>query len=123
MLKKINATSVTIDGEDIEVEKNPKYNRGTAAKKVETFYRGNGVGHCVSTNIENAIGMVVITLRTTQENVKLYQEWFKSSGVEIFILDKETGWNITFKDMVIEEDIEIDFESDMEITFKGSQGV
>ena len=124
MTMEINASTVIINGETVAVSKKPKYMRGVPKVSTHTSMVGDGVKVTQSQDFSEAVGVVTISLRNTVTNISLVEDWQDNIGKNaIRLVDNQTGFTKTFNQMSIEEDIEIDFDSEeFEVSFKGGQG-
>lgn len=124
MTMEINASTVIINGETLAVAKKPKYKRGIAKVNTHTSLIGESVKVTQSQDFSEAIGGVTISLRNTATNISLVEDWQDNIGKNaIRLVDNQTGFTKTFNQMSIEEDVEIDFDSEeFEVDFKGGQG-
>lgn len=124
MTMEINASTVIVNGETVAVSKKPKYKRGIAKVDTHTSLIGDGVKVTQSQDFSEAIGEVTISLRNTLTNISLVEDWQDNIGKNaIRLVDNQTGFTKTFNQMSIEEDVEIDFDSEeFEVMFKGGQG-
>lgn len=121
----INATTVIVNGENIAVSKKPKYMRGVPKTVISPSLIGDTVIPSESQDFSEAIGSVTISIRNTLGNVQLLEDWQNNVGKNaVMLIDNATGFTKTFNNMSVEEDVEVDFDSDdMEIILKGGQGV
>ena len=124
MTMEINASTVIINGETLAVSKKPKYKRGVPKINTHTSLVGDSVKVTQSQDFSEAVGVVTISLRNTLTNISLVEDWQDNVGKNaIRLVDNQTGFTKTFNQMSIEEDIEIDFDSEeFEVNFKGGQG-
>ena len=124
MTMEINASTVIINGETLAVSKKPKYKRGIPKINTHTSLVGDSVKVTQSQDFSEAVGVVTISLRNTLTNISLVEDWQDNVGKNaIRLVDNQTGFTKTFNQMSIEEDIEIDFDSEeFEVNFKGGQG-
>jgi hypothetical protein len=125
MALEINANTVIINGQAVAIAKKPKYKRGSPKVNSNSAMVGNEVVISQSKDFSEAVGEVTIAVRATAENIELIESWQDSIGKNaIRMIDKDTGFTKTFNQMSVEEDAEIDFDSEeIEITFKGGRGV
>ena len=121
----INATTVRINGENIAVSKKPKYMRGVPKTTISPSLIGDTVIPSASQDFSEAIGSVTISLRPNIKNIQLLEDWQNNVDKNaVLLIDSATGFTKTFNNMSVEEDIEVDFDSDVfEVVFKGGQGV
>lgn len=121
----INATTVRINGENIAVSKKPKYMRGVPKTTISPSLIGDTVVPSESQDFSEAIGSVTISLRNTFGNIQHLEDWQNNIGKNaVMLIDSATTFTKTFNNMSVEEDVEIDFDSDeFEVVFKGGQGV
>lgn len=124
MTMEINASTVIVNGETLAVSKKPKYKRGVPKINTHTSLVGDGVRVTQSQDFSEATGGVTISLRNTMTNIALVEDWQDKVGKNaIRLVDNQTGFTKTFNQMSVEEDIEIDFDSEeFEVKFKGGQG-
>lgn len=120
----VNANTVVVNGGTIAVSEKPKYKRGVPKVDVQTATIGDKVQVYENVDYTEATGEVTIKIKPTVENIELVEDWQDNAGKNaIRMVDSRTGFTKTFNNMSIMEDVEIDFASDIEIVFKGGQGV
>ena len=124
MTLEINASTVIINGDTIPVAKKPKYKRGTPKTETRTSLVGERVVVTQSQDFSEAVGEVTIALRATPANLELIEKWQDNIGKNaIRLIDNQTKFTKTFNQMSVEEDVEVDFDSEeIEVVFKGGQG-
>jgi hypothetical protein len=121
----ITATTVRVNGETVAVSKKPKYMRGVPKVTSNPSLIGDTIVVTQSKDFTEAMGVVTIGLRSTLANIQLLEDWQENVGLNaVMLVDNATGFTKTFNRMSVEEDVEIDFDSDeFEVVFKGGQGV
>lgn len=124
MSLEISASTVIVNGETVAVSKKPKYKRGAPKVGTHTSLVGDTVKVTQSQDFSEATGEVSVSLRNTLTNLSLVESWQDAIGKNaIRLVDGSTGFTKTFNQMSVEEDIEIDFDSEeFEVIFKGGQG-
>ena len=124
MTLEINASTVIINGETIPVAKKPKYKRGSPKTETRTSLVGERVVVTQSQDFSEAVGEVTVALRATPANLELIEKWQDNIGKNaIRLIDNQTKFTKTFNQMSVEEDVEVDFDSEeIEVVFKGGQG-
>ena len=120
----VNANTAVINGGTVAVVEKPKYKRGVPKVDVKTATIGDKVQVYENVDYSEATGEVTIKIQPTAENIELVEDWQDNIGKNaIRLVDSRTGFTKTFNNMSIKEDIEIDFASEIEVTFTGGQGV
>jgi len=124
MSVEINSSTVIINGETIAVAKKPKYKRGVPEVSSNTSLIGDTVKVTQSLDYSKAIGEVILAFRNTIGNIKSLEGWQDKVGANaVRLIDNPTGFTKTFNKLSIEEDVEIDFDSELfEVTFRGGAG-
>lgn len=120
----VNANTVQVNGQTVAIVGKPVYKRGKPKVDVKTATVGEEVRVYESLDYTEAIGSVTIKLQPTNENIELIEDWQDNIGKNaIRMTDRKTGFTKTFKNMSISEDLEIDFDAEIEVEFVGGQGV
>jgi hypothetical protein len=120
----VNANTVVVNGQTVAVVEKPKYKRGVPKVEVKTATIGDKVQVYENVDYTEATGEVVIKIQPTAENIELLENWQDNIGKNaIRMVDSRTGFTKTFNNMSIMEDVEIDFGTEIEVTFTGGQGV
>jgi len=124
MAVEINASTVIINGETVAVAKKPKYKRGVPEVSSNTSLIGDTVKVTQSKDYSKAISEVTLAFRHTTGNIKSLEGWQDKVGANaIRLIDNPTSFTKTFNKLSIEEDVEIDFDSELfEVTFRGGAG-
>ena len=125
MALELNGSTVIVNGETIAIAKKPKYRNGEPKINTHTSLVGEQVHVTQSQDFSEAIGEVTITLRNTKRNVLKLEEWQSNVGLNaVRIVDNRQGFNKTFNEMSVSDDVEIDFDGEeFEVVFQGAQGV
>lgn len=120
----VNANTVVINGQTIAVVDKPKYKRGVPKVEVKTATIGDKVLVYENVDYSEATGQVVVKIQPTAENIEMLENWQDNAGKNaIRMVDSRTGFTKTFNNMSIGDDVEIDFSTEIEVTFTGGQGI
>lgn len=120
----INATEVVINGQAVAPSKKIKFKTGVPKVTSHSSLLGDQVLVTQAVDFSEAIGQVTLSFRHTLKNLELLSEWQEKVGKNaIRFIDSPTGFTKTFNQLSVEEDPEIDFDSDeFEVTFRGGTG-